>query len=64
MASLIFWVGPTLQNPEKTAGKFEFRKNLGKPVLQNPEKTAGKNRFSRIFWVPKKLRVTAGRSKF
>jgi hypothetical protein len=53
VGSLIFWVGPTHQNPEKTEGKFEFRKTLDEPVLQNPEKPWGKTAFQEFFGNPK-----------
>ncbi len=42
MGSLFFWVGPTLQNPKKTVGKFKFRKFLDKPILCKPQKPRGK----------------------
>jgi hypothetical protein len=34
-------VGPTLQNPKKTAGKSKFWKILDDPVLQNSKKPRG-----------------------
>jgi hypothetical protein len=46
-------VGPTLQNPKKTAGKSKFRKILDEPVLQNPEKPRGKTTFPEFFGSPK-----------
>jgi hypothetical protein len=46
-------VGPTLQNPKKTAGKSEFWKILDKPVLQNPKKPQGKTAFQEFFGSPK-----------
>ncbi len=58
-----FQVGPTLQNPEKTAGKSEFWKFLDEPILWNPEKPQ-ENCISRFFLVPKKLWDTAGKSRF
>jgi hypothetical protein len=41
VGSLFFWVDSTLQNPEKTAGKSEFRKFLDEPILRNPKKLRG-----------------------
>jgi hypothetical protein len=43
---LDFWVGPSLQIPEKTADKFVGSLNFRVgPSLQNPNKTAEKSEF-------------------
>ncbi len=48
-----FWVGPSLQNPEKTMDKFAGLLNfwVGRS-LQNPEKTAEKSKFQEILDKP------------
>ncbi len=51
--SLFFWVGLTLQNTKKTAGKSEFQFFLDKPVLQNPAKPQGKTAIREFFRSPK-----------
>jgi hypothetical protein len=58
----IFWVGLSLQNPEKTVDKFAGSLLfLVGPSLQNPKKTAEKSKFRNfldepILQNPKKLR--------
>jgi hypothetical protein len=58
--SLIFWVGPSHQNPEKNAGKSEFRIILDEPVLQNPEKLRGNPGFKNFFGP---LKIAGNRGK-
>ncbi len=53
VGSLIFWVGPTLQNPEKTAGKSKFQFFFDEPILRTPEKLRGKTTFWEFFGSPK-----------
>ncbi len=56
-----FWVGPSLQNPEKTADKFVGSLIIWVgPSLQNPKKTAEKSEFRNfldepVLQNPKKL---------
>ena len=63
LSNLSFWIlrqnlGPSLQNPENTAEKSEFRKLLDEPVLQNPEKLRKneKSAFREFFGSPKNRR--------
>ncbi len=44
------WLGPSLQNPKKTAEKSKFQELLDKPALQNPKKLQKNPRFEN-FWV-------------
>ncbi len=60
MGSLIFWVGPSLQNPKKNLGKSEFRIILDKPVLQNPKKPRGNLCFENYFGP---LKIAGSRGK-
>jgi hypothetical protein len=68
LSNLSFWIlrqnlGQSLQNPEKTAEKSEFRFFLDEPVLQNPEKLRNNPRFE-IFLGPLKITMTTENPNF